>query len=218
MKTKEIINAWHWIRENNNSIPDDVIDFMKDAAIEKIRKSEMKTKEETEKWLEIKALFQKITCNGSREMTEERFIQAMEEHTAPLTCYSKDIQKELPVLLNDFAIEIIENPNGSIRRFQNAIIELFKSPQSIKFNNQKLQERFEQIDPETKAEVDRHFDTIDRHSITEEYIEKLAEEYCDGMSPNEAYKSRFRAGFKKALSLTSKEKEENEDDWYDVPN
>ena len=129
--------------------------------------------------MKIKALFQKITCNGSREMTEERFIQAMEEHTAPLTCYSKDIQKELPVLLNDFANEIIENPNGSIRRFQNAIIELFKSPQSI-------------TEEENKG-----------WQMDSDYIEKLAEEHYFETEGSYTPEQSFIAGFKKALSLTS---------------
>lgn len=35
-KTKEIINAWARIRNIDQTIPDDVLDFMKDAAIEKI--------------------------------------------------------------------------------------------------------------------------------------------------------------------------------------
>lgn len=33
---KEIIEAWKFLRENNNSISDEAIDFMKDAALEKI--------------------------------------------------------------------------------------------------------------------------------------------------------------------------------------
>ena len=33
MKTKDITDAWAWIRKNNQSIPDEVLDFMKDAAI-----------------------------------------------------------------------------------------------------------------------------------------------------------------------------------------
>jgi hypothetical protein len=36
MKTKDIIDAWSRIRTTDNVIPDDVLDFMKDAAIEKI--------------------------------------------------------------------------------------------------------------------------------------------------------------------------------------
>lgn len=33
---KQIIEAWAWIRKNNQSIPDDVLDLMKDAAIHQI--------------------------------------------------------------------------------------------------------------------------------------------------------------------------------------
>lgn len=33
MSKKEIIEAWAWVRENNHSISDDVLDFMKDSAI-----------------------------------------------------------------------------------------------------------------------------------------------------------------------------------------
>lgn len=33
MSNKEIIEAWAWVRKNNNSIPDDVLDLMKDSAI-----------------------------------------------------------------------------------------------------------------------------------------------------------------------------------------
>lgn len=36
MKKEEIISAWAKIREENNSIPDDVLDFMKNSAIEKL--------------------------------------------------------------------------------------------------------------------------------------------------------------------------------------
>jgi hypothetical protein len=36
MKSEDIINAWAWVRKNNQSIPDDVLDLMKDAAIEKL--------------------------------------------------------------------------------------------------------------------------------------------------------------------------------------
>ena len=32
----DIIKAWTFLRENNNSIPDNVLDFMKDAALEKL--------------------------------------------------------------------------------------------------------------------------------------------------------------------------------------
>ena len=49
---------------------------------------------------EIKQLFQKITCNGSREMTEERFIQAINEYASqfnsPLTISDEEIEKEFP--------------------------------------------------------------------------------------------------------------------------
>lgn len=33
---KQIIDAYLWIRKNNQSIPDDVLDFMKEAALEKL--------------------------------------------------------------------------------------------------------------------------------------------------------------------------------------
>lgn len=36
MNKKDIVDAWAWIRKNNQSIPDDVLDLMKDAAIEKL--------------------------------------------------------------------------------------------------------------------------------------------------------------------------------------
>jgi hypothetical protein len=39
---KEIMDAYIWIRKNNSTIPDEVLDFMKDAAIEKL---DSKTKE-----------------------------------------------------------------------------------------------------------------------------------------------------------------------------
>ena len=39
MTKKQIIDTWAKIRETNNSIPDDVLDFMKDASIEKIESS-----------------------------------------------------------------------------------------------------------------------------------------------------------------------------------
>lgn len=35
-KKEEVRNAWAWIRRNNQSIPDDILDLMKDAAIEKL--------------------------------------------------------------------------------------------------------------------------------------------------------------------------------------
>lgn len=36
MEAKDIVNAWARIRKNDNTIPDEVLDFMKDAAIEKL--------------------------------------------------------------------------------------------------------------------------------------------------------------------------------------
>lgn len=38
MKEKDIIDAYLQIRKTNNSIPDEVLDFMKLAAVEKINK------------------------------------------------------------------------------------------------------------------------------------------------------------------------------------
>lgn len=35
-RIKEVRAAWAWIRKNNQSIPDDILDLMKDSAIEKI--------------------------------------------------------------------------------------------------------------------------------------------------------------------------------------
>lgn len=35
-RIKEVRDAWAWIRKNNQSIPDDILDLMKDSAIEKI--------------------------------------------------------------------------------------------------------------------------------------------------------------------------------------
>jgi hypothetical protein len=35
MKKQDIVNAWATMRKENNSIPDDVLDFMRDSAIEK---------------------------------------------------------------------------------------------------------------------------------------------------------------------------------------
>jgi hypothetical protein len=37
---KEIKRAYVWIRKNNHTIPDEVLDFMKDASIEKLRKEQ----------------------------------------------------------------------------------------------------------------------------------------------------------------------------------
>lgn len=46
MNKKMIIDAYCRIRKIDNSIPDDVLDFMKDSAIEKLK--EMKNKKECE--------------------------------------------------------------------------------------------------------------------------------------------------------------------------
>jgi len=35
-RIKEVRDAWAWVRKNNQSIPDDILDLMKDSAIEKI--------------------------------------------------------------------------------------------------------------------------------------------------------------------------------------
>lgn len=37
---KQIIDAYLWIRKNNNTIPDEVLDFMKEAALEKLEKDD----------------------------------------------------------------------------------------------------------------------------------------------------------------------------------
>ena len=43
-KIKEVRESYAWIRYNNHTIPDDVLDLMKDAAIEKLsKKNEVKT-------------------------------------------------------------------------------------------------------------------------------------------------------------------------------
>lgn len=36
-KRNEIREAWRFLRENNNTVPDDIIDLMRDAALEKMR-------------------------------------------------------------------------------------------------------------------------------------------------------------------------------------
>jgi hypothetical protein len=40
MKRADIINAWATIRKENHSIPDDVLDFMKNAALTIIEQAE----------------------------------------------------------------------------------------------------------------------------------------------------------------------------------
>jgi hypothetical protein len=46
-KVKEVRDAWAWIRKNNQSIPDDILDLMKDSAIEKIElENKLKTIED----------------------------------------------------------------------------------------------------------------------------------------------------------------------------
>lgn len=40
MKKTDIIDAYLWIRKNNSSIPDNVLDLMKDSAIEVLNKME----------------------------------------------------------------------------------------------------------------------------------------------------------------------------------
>jgi hypothetical protein len=37
---KQIIDAYLWIRKNNNTIPDEVLDFMEEAALEKLAKGD----------------------------------------------------------------------------------------------------------------------------------------------------------------------------------
>lgn len=36
-RIKQVRDAWAWVRKNNQSIPDDILDLMKDSAIEKIQ-------------------------------------------------------------------------------------------------------------------------------------------------------------------------------------
>ena len=55
MTKEEIINAWAKIREENNSIPDDVLDFMKDCAIERLKEVNQEQPEditETEEYIQ----------------------------------------------------------------------------------------------------------------------------------------------------------------------
>lgn len=47
MNIEEIRKAWKFLREKNNSIPDEIIDLMRDAAIEKIESAEMATEKMT---------------------------------------------------------------------------------------------------------------------------------------------------------------------------
>ena len=52
MKTTEIRTAYARIRTIDHTISDDVLDFMKDAAIEKIESSEFASQKE-EKWISV---------------------------------------------------------------------------------------------------------------------------------------------------------------------
>lgn len=49
--------------------------------------------------------------------------------------------------------------------YNNAEDWIASLPQSIKFENPKLQERFKQVDPKTKAEVDKYFNTLNNQEI-----------------------------------------------------
>lgn len=49
MSKEDIIHAWVWIRKNNQSIPDEVLDLMKDAAIEKLAGTQYAGKE----WISV---------------------------------------------------------------------------------------------------------------------------------------------------------------------
>jgi hypothetical protein len=54
MKAKDITDAWATIRKTNSTIPSDVLDFMKNAAIEKLNSMNSKEKEFTLFWLDGK--------------------------------------------------------------------------------------------------------------------------------------------------------------------
>lgn len=46
MKRSDIVHAWAKIREIDNTIPDEVLDFMKDSAISALEKEELYTEEQ----------------------------------------------------------------------------------------------------------------------------------------------------------------------------
>lgn len=48
MKKEDIIKAYCWIRENNQSISDDVLDLMKDSAIENLNDNWIKIESESD--------------------------------------------------------------------------------------------------------------------------------------------------------------------------
>jgi hypothetical protein len=73
MKKQDIVNAWATIRKENNSIPDDVLDFMKDSAIEKSEMLNWYNK------IDYKAMFGNSNFNLPKKISQKDLLDIYSE-------------------------------------------------------------------------------------------------------------------------------------------
>ena len=88
MKKQDIIDAWKEIRKTSSTIPDDVLDFMKDCAVrqlEAIEEEQRYIKEECEiigglslpQWKSVRTLYKNAILAGGPEAVSFEIITAL---------------------------------------------------------------------------------------------------------------------------------------------
>jgi hypothetical protein len=103
MKKQDIVNAWATMRKENNSIPDDVLDFMKDSAIEKSEMLNWYNK------IDYKAMF----GNSEKENGSKNNVKIIDELGDPkssdFNSKKNEFYTECEKLINAWIEEPIQN-------------------------------------------------------------------------------------------------------------
>jgi hypothetical protein len=106
MNKTEIVNAWATIRKENNSITDEVLDFMKDAAIEKLQ-SISQPKGAEESWEEMRKALNCMEGSDWDIFCMKNNIYAAMQSFASQQCAEKD--KEIAELKKSQQPEVSED-------------------------------------------------------------------------------------------------------------
>jgi len=89
MTKKEIIDAWAEIRRTNHSIPDDVLDFMKDSAI--------KALDREGKWKSV---------DGIEEVPEGKWLVRIERKSMFGTEHTANVSSNISTIGGQFAFDV----------------------------------------------------------------------------------------------------------------
>lgn len=107
MTQEQIIEAWAWVRKNNNSIPDDVLDFMKDSAIAALQnKSEWISVEDM--LLESDEFIEGVKLLIEKKPRDKSLLKAAEELNELSTAILKAVNKNNGDLSWDILEELVD--------------------------------------------------------------------------------------------------------------